>query len=98
MNIVVKINKAVVGSGHRDAPKYMGEGVALCRHPVLWLYHGCGALVLWLFLGNFSWVHFGHGMFKACHLICQCYIVKQHCDIKCDVTVQHVHWSHDLLL
>ena len=23
------VNKAVVGSGHRDTPKYVGEGVAL---------------------------------------------------------------------
>ena len=27
------INKVVVGSGHGDAPKYMGEGVALHRTP-----------------------------------------------------------------
>ena len=25
-----QINKAVVGSGHRDVPKYVGEGVAAC--------------------------------------------------------------------
>ena len=31
--VVVKINKAVVGSSHGDMPKYMGEGVALCRTP-----------------------------------------------------------------
>ena len=27
------VNKAVVGSGYRDAPKYVGEGVALCSTP-----------------------------------------------------------------
>ena len=31
--IVVKINKAVVGSSHGDVPKYVGEGVALCGTP-----------------------------------------------------------------
>ena len=31
--IVVKINKAVVGCSHRDAPKYAGAGVALRRTP-----------------------------------------------------------------
>ena len=29
MKVVVKINKAVAGSGHRDMPKYVGKGVAL---------------------------------------------------------------------
>ena len=28
--VVVKTNKAVVGSGHGDMPKYVGESVALC--------------------------------------------------------------------
>ena len=27
---IFQVNKVVVGSGHRDAPKYVGEGVALC--------------------------------------------------------------------
>ena len=31
--VEIMINKAVVGSGHGDAPKYMGEGVALCGTP-----------------------------------------------------------------
>ena len=31
--VVVKTNKAVVGSSHGDMPKYTGEGVALCRTP-----------------------------------------------------------------
>ena len=35
--VVVKINKVVVGSGHGDMPKYVREGVALCRTLVLWV-------------------------------------------------------------
>ena len=31
--VEIMINKAVVGSSHGDAPKYMGEGVALCGTP-----------------------------------------------------------------
>ena len=38
--VKIMINKAVVGSGHRDAPKYAGEGVTLHGTPsilgVLW--------------------------------------------------------------
>ena len=40
--VVVKINKAVVGSSHGDMPKYAGEGVALCRTP-----GALGVLLLW---------------------------------------------------
>ena len=44
--------------------------VWLCaEHPALWVYSGCGALVLQPFLGNFGWVRFGCAMFKARHLI-----------------------------
>ena len=49
MNIVVKINKAVVGSSHGDVPKYVGEGVALHGTPstlgVLWLWCSCSMAV-----------------------------------------------------
>ena len=77
----------------------MGGRVWHCvEHPALWVYCGHGALVLLPFLGNFGWAHFGYGMSKAHHLIFRCYIIKGHCDIMCDVTVPHVHWSHDLLL
>ena len=31
--VVLKINKAVVGSSHGDVPKYAVEGVALCGTP-----------------------------------------------------------------
>ena len=31
--VVVKINKVVLGSGHGDVPKYVGEGVALRGTP-----------------------------------------------------------------
>ena len=54
--VVVKINKAVVGSSHGDMPKYMGEGVALCRTPgtlgVLLPQCSCLSMAI---LGNF-WV------------------------------------------
>ena len=53
--VVVKINKAVVGCGHKDVPKYMGEGVALCRTPgalgVLLLQCSCLSRAI---LGNFG--------------------------------------------
>ena len=76
-----------VGSSHRDVPKYVGEGVASPKTP--------GALgvplphYLYLFtavLGNFREACFGHVASKACHLICQCYIVKRCCAVICDVT------------
>ena len=44
-------------------------------------------------LGNFWWAHFGRSVSEACHLICQHYIVKWHCDVICDVTAPHVYWS-----
>ena len=31
--VEIMINKVVAGSSHRDAPKYAGDGVALCRTP-----------------------------------------------------------------
>ena len=69
--VVVKINKAVVGSGCGDAPKYMGEGVALHRTPgalgVPLLQYSCLSMAV---LGNFGWAHFGHGASEAHHLIC----------------------------
>ena len=65
---------------------------------VPWVYCGHGALVLLLFLGNFGWAHFRCNASKVHHLICQCYIIKQHCDVICDITVLHMHWSCDLLL
>ena len=39
------------------------------EHLALWVYHGHSSLVLWSFLGNFQWVHFGHTASKACHLL-----------------------------
>ena len=89
----------VVGSGRGDAPKYVGDGVALHGTPstlgVLLLHYSC---LLMAILGNFREVPFGHGGSEVHHLICQCYIIKQHCDIMCDITALHMHWSHDHLL
>ena len=97
--VVVKINKVVVGSSHGDVPKYAGEGMALHRTSgalgVLLPQYSCLSMAI---LGNFGWARFRHSTSEAHHLICQCYIIKQCCDIICDVTVPHVHWSHDLLL
>ena len=50
--------------------------------------------VLQLFSGHFVITC----TFEARHLIFRCYIIDEHCDIMCDVTVPHVHWSCDLLL
>ena len=97
--IVVKINKAVVGSGHGDMPKYVGEGVALHGTPgtlgVPLPWYSCLSTAI---LGNFGWVRFGCSASDVHHLICQCYVIKWHCDVICDVTAPHVHWSRDLLL
>ena len=53
--VVMMINKVVVGSHHRDAPKYMGEGVALHGTPstlgVLLLQWSCLSMAI---LGNFG--------------------------------------------
>ena len=53
--VEIMINKAVVGSGHGDAPKYTGEGVALCGTPgapgVLLLWCSCLSMAI---LGNFG--------------------------------------------
>ena len=57
MKIVAQINKAVVGSGHGDVPKYAGEGMALCGTPsalgVPWSWYSCSTAVL----GNFGGGH-----------------------------------------
>ena len=69
--VVVKINKAVVGFSHGDAPKYAAEGVALCRTP-----GALGVPLPWYsylsmaVLGNFGWARFGCGVSKVRHLIC----------------------------
>ena len=47
------INKAVVGSGHGDVPKYVGEGVAWHRTPsalgVPWLQCSCSMAIFMQF-------------------------------------------------
>ena len=56
---------------------------------------------LYLFMAilvNFGEVRLGCSMSEVRYLICQCYVVKRCCDIICDVTVLHMHWSHDHLL
>ena len=89
----------VVGSSHGDVSKYVGEGVALRRTPgLLWVYCGHGSPILWPFLGNFLWAHLGCAVSEARHLIFGHYIIKECCDIICDVTAPHVHRSCDLLL
>ena len=54
--VEIMINKAVVGSGHGDAPKYMGEGVALRGTPsalgVPWPWFSCSMVVF----RQFWWV------------------------------------------
>ena len=73
--------------------------VALCGTPgTLGVLLPCYFCLSMAILGNFGWARFGHGVSKVCHLICQCYIIKWHCDIICDITVLHMHWSHNLLL
>ena len=46
----------VVGFGHGDVPKYVGEGVALCRTPsalgVLWLQFFCSTAIFRQFSGG----------------------------------------------
>ena len=54
--VKIRINKAVVGSGHGDALKYAGEGVALCRTPgtlgVLWRWFSCSTVIFRQILGG----------------------------------------------
>ena len=62
--IIIMINKEVVGSGHGDVPKYVGEGMALHRTPgtlgVPLLRCSCLSTAI---LGNF-----GVGMLRAWHV------------------------------
>ena len=93
------INKAVVGFGHGDAPKYTGEGVALHGTP-----GALGVLLPWCsclctaILGNFVMSVLWTQHIQSTSSYCQCYIIKGCCDIICDVTALHMHWSCDLLL
>ena len=50
MNVVVKINKVVVGSGHGDAPKYMGGGCGIAQNTQ---HSGCTVAAVLLFYGHF---------------------------------------------
>ena len=47
--VEIRKNKAIVGSSRRHMPKYVGEGVALCRTPsalgVLWPWFSCSTAV-----------------------------------------------------
>ena len=56
------------------------------EHLAFWVYRGAGALVLRPFLGNYSWVLFRCSVSEAHHLVCRCCIIKQHCDVICDVS------------
>ena len=62
-------DKAVVGSSHGDTPKYVGEGVALCRTPstlgVPWPWFSCSTAIF----RQFWWACFGRGTSEVCHLI-----------------------------
>ena len=60
------------------------------EHPVLWVYRGHGSLILWLFLDNIWWARFGCTTSEVRHLIFRCYIIKEHCDVICDVTALHM--------
>ena len=65
------VNKAVVCSGHGDASKYMGEGVASCGTPsTLGGPYHINYIKLWLFWGIFQETRFGHATYEACHLVC----------------------------
>ena len=51
----IQINKAVVGSGHRDVPNYMEEGVALCG---LWgKSGGPNRHLKWVIFQLFTFLH-----------------------------------------
>ena len=67
----------VVDSSCRDAPKYAGEGVALCGTPgalgAPLLHYSCLFMAI---LGNFRELCFRHRVSEARHLICQHYIIK----------------------
>ena len=56
----IKKNKVVVGSGHRDVPKYTGDGVALCRTPsalgVPWPQFSCSMAIFRQFLLGMLWL------------------------------------------
>ena len=72
-----RVNKVVVGSSHRDAPKYMGEGVASCGTPsTLGGPYHINHIKLQLFWGIFQETHFGHATSEVRHLICQRNIIQ----------------------
>ena len=79
--VKIMINKVVVGSGHGDAPKYVGEGVTLRGTPgaldVPWPWLSCSMAIF----RQFWWAHLGRSMSKVHHLICRCYIFNACCDI-----------------
>ena len=87
--VEIMINKVVVGSGHGDVPKYVGR---------VWItqdtwHSGCAiAVVLLSVYGHFRQFCGGHTSDMPCLHFKGC------CDVICDVTVLHMHWSHDLLL
>ena len=73
--VIVKINKAVVGSGCGDTPKYVGEGVALCGAPgALGALLPCYSCVFMAVLGNFRWACFRRGASKV-----MSYVISWHC-------------------
>ena len=89
----------VVGSGCRDMPKYAGEGAASRRTPgTLGVPYHINYVNYGHFWGIFKDTRFGHTASEACHLVCRCNVIQQCCDVICDVTVPHMHWSHDHLL
>ena len=71
------VNKVVVGSGHRDVPKYAGEGVASRSTPSnLGGPYRVNYIKLQPFWGIFQEAVFRHAASEAHHLICQCNIIQ----------------------
>ena len=93
------VNKAVVGSGHGDAPKYAGEGVASHSTPgTLGGPYHVNYIKLWPFWGIFQETLFGCAVSEVRHLVCQCNVIQRCYDVIHDIMAPHMHWSHDHLL
>ena len=67
-------------------------------HPVLWVYLAHGSPVLQPFLGNILRMCLRCAASEVQHLVFGCYVINECCDIICDITVPHMHQSHDPLL
>ena len=84
----------VVGSSHGDVPKYIGGGITQTTQQSRWTI----PKVLQPFSGNFQITHPRCAMSEVFLLVFGCYIVNECRDVTYDITMPHVHQSHDLLL